>query len=125
MRRRDWYRELDPAEGEHPIDQEAQRWLSDSPEYQELRARVLEVGGMLGTLLDGAAKELWLAVEADINHRWALVAETYFNLGVEHGLAERVVDDVLGDAGADPKLRPAAAMRALAKAMAGVADRLG
>lgn len=42
MRRRDWYRELDPAEGEHPVDQEAQRLLSDSPVYQELRTRAGE-----------------------------------------------------------------------------------
>lgn len=64
------------------------------------------------------ALDLWLRAETAINDRWAMFAEEAYNVGVDAGLAMRVVDEVLADAGADPSIRPAAAMRALAAALA-------
>jgi hypothetical protein len=43
----------------------------------------------------------------------------------QRGLAMRVVDEVLADAGVDPRMQPAASMRALAVALARIAERLG
>lgn len=125
MSRRDWYRDFEPPSEEQPVDLEVQARLRDDPEYQELRAQVLELGGMLGHLLDGEALDLWLRVEAAINDRWAMFAEESYNVGVDAGLAMRVVDDMLAQAGADPAMQPATAMRALAAALARVAERLG
>lgn len=126
MSRRTWYRELEPESEEHPVDIEIQRRLADDDEYHRLRAEVLELGGMLSQLLDGEMLQLWLRVEAAINDRWAVFSEEAYNAGVDAGLAKRVVDDVLADAGAvDPRLQPAAAMRALAAALAKIAELLG
>lgn len=125
MKRRDWYREFEEPSEEHPIDLEIQARLDEDMEYQELRAQVLELGGMLSHLLEGETLQLWLRVEATINDRWAVCAEEAYNVGVNAGLAKRVVDDVLADADADPRIRPTAAMRALAKALARIAERLG
>jgi len=41
------------------------------------------------------------------------------------GLAMRVVDEVLADARVDARMQPTAAMRALAAALARIAERLG
>lgn len=124
MSRRDWYRDLQPASDEHPVDVEIQTRLKGDPDYQELHAQVLELGGMLGQLLDGEMLLLWLRIEAAINDRWAAFAEEAYNVGVDAGLATCVVDDVLADAGVDARLKPAAAIRALAVALARVSERL-
>ena len=124
MSRRDWYREFEPPPEEHPVDLEIQARLKNDDDYQELRAQVLELGGMLSHLLDGQTLQLWLRVEAAINDRWAAFAEEAYNVGVEAGLAKRVVDDVLADAGADARLAPTAAMRALSAALARISGRL-
>jgi hypothetical protein len=99
--------------------------LAENPEYQELRAQVRELRGMLGHLLDGEAFDLWLRVETAINDRWAMLADESCNAGVDAGLAMRVVDDVLAQARVDAHMQPAAAMRALATALARIAERLG
>lgn len=125
MSRRDWYRGFEAPPEEHPVDLEVQERLRDDPEYQELRAQVLELGGMLGHLLDGEALDLWLRVEAAMNDRWSIAAEAYYNVGVDAGLAMRIVNEVIGHAHVDPQMQPAAAMRALASALARIAERLG
>lgn len=125
MNRHNWYRDLDPACDEHPVDLEANQRLKEDADYQELRAQVLELGGMLGHLLDGEALQLWLRVEAAINDRWSQLAEEYYNLGVEAGQAARAVNDVLADAGVDAHVALAAAVRALALALARMAERIG
>jgi len=123
MSRRNWYRELEPPSEEHPVDLEIQDRLRDDPEHQELRAQVLELGGMLSHLLEGEMLQLWLRVESAINDRWGFATEEYYNAGVDAGLAMRVVDDVLGDERIeDPRIAPAAAMRALAAALARIAE---
>lgn len=124
MSRRDWYGEFEPPPEEHPVDLQIQVRLEDDADYQELRVQVLELGGMLSHLLDGETLQLWLRVEAAINDRWAAFAEAAYNVGVDAGLANRVVDDVLADAGADARLAPAAAVRALSAALARIAERL-
>ena len=125
MTLRNWYEKLAPLSDAHPVDQEAERRLRGMSEYRELRARVFELGGMLTHRLVGDTKKAWLQLEAAINDRWARFAEMCFNLGVEHGQAQRVVDDILGDAGvAEARISPLVAIRALAAAMARIADRL-
>jgi hypothetical protein len=124
MSRRDWYRDHEGPAEEHAVDIEVQTRLKDDPEYQELRAQVLELGGMLGHLLDGEALDLWLRVETAINDRWAMFAEDAYNVGVDAGLAMRVVDEVLAQARVDAPMQPAAAVRALAAALARIAERL-
>ena len=99
--------------------------LAENPEYQELRAQVRELGGMLGHLLDGEALDLWLRVETALNDRWAMFADESYNVGVDAGLAMRLVDDVLADAVVDAHMQPAAAMRTLVAALARIAERLG
>jgi len=125
MSGRDWYREHEGPEEEHAVDVEVQARLDDDPEYQELRPQVLELGGMLSHLLDGESLDLWLCVEAAINDRWAMFAEEAYNVGFDAGLAMRVVDEVLAQARVDARMQPAAAMRALAAALARIAERLG
>ena len=126
MSRRDWYREHEGPAEEHAVDVEVQARLRDNSEYQQLRAQVLELGGMLSHLLDGESLDLWLRVETALNDRWAMFADEAYNVGVDAGLAKRVVDDVLGDARiSEPRLAPPAAMRALAAALARIAERLG
>lgn len=124
MSSRDWYRDFEPPPEEHPVDLEVQARLRDDPEYDGLRAQVLELGGMLTHLLEGEALDLWLRVEAAMNDRWSMAAGAYYNAGVNAGLAKRVVDDVLADAGVDARLHPAPAMRALAAALARIAQQL-
>lgn len=125
MSHREWYRDFEPPPEEHPVDHEVQQRLRDDPEYQYLRAQVLEIGGMLRDHLDGRALDLWLQVETAINDRWSIAAEAYYNAGVDAGLAMRVVDEVLAQAHVDAPMQPAAAMRALAAALARIAERLG
>jgi len=125
MSRRDWYRDFEPPPEEHPVDLEIQARLEDNDDYHQLRAQVLELGGMLSHLLEGETLQLWLRVEAAINDRWAAFAEEAYNVGVDAGLAKRVVDDVLAQARVSPRMQPAAAMRALAAALARLAERLG
>jgi len=125
MSRRDWYSEHEGPAEEHAVDVEAAARLEHHPEYQELCAQVRELGGMLSHLLDGEALELWLRVETALNDRWAMFADESYNVGVDAGLAMRVVDEVLGEARVDPQMQPAAAMRALAAALARIAERLG
>lgn len=125
MSRRDWYRDFEPPPEEHPVDLDIQARLDDDAEYQELRAQVLELGGMLSHLLDGETLQLWLRVESAINDRWSVFAEEAYNVGVDAGLAMRVVDEVLEQAGVDAPRQPAAAMRALAAALAKIAARPG
>ena len=126
MTRRDWYREHEGEAEEHAVDIQVQARLEQDPEYQELRAQVLELGGMLRHHIDGEALDIWLQVETAINDRWAMFADEAYNVGVDAGLAKRVVDDVLGDARiSEPRMEPPAAMRALAAALARVAERLG
>jgi len=125
MRRRDWYREHEGPAEEHAVDVEVAARLDDDAEYQELRTQVLELGGMLRHHLEGEALDLWLRVETALNDRWAMFADEAYNVGVDAGLAMRVVDEVLDRARADPSMQPAAAMRALAAALARIADQLG
>lgn len=80
---------------------------------------------MLSHLLEGETLQLWLRVEAAINDRWATFAEEAYNVGVEAGLAMRVVDEILAQARVDARMQPAAAMRALAAALARIAEQLG
>ena len=85
MSRRDWYREQDDQAEEHPVDVEVVARLEDDVEYQELRAQVLELGGMLRHHLHGEALDLWLRVEAAINDRWAIFSEEAYNGGRRRG----------------------------------------
>jgi len=124
MSRHDWYRDFESPSEEHPVDLEIQNRLKECTEYRELRSQVLELGGMLGHLLDGESLNLWLRVEAAINDRWAYYSEESYNAGVDAGLAKRVVNDVLADAGIDSKLSPVAAVRALSAALARIARRM-
>jgi hypothetical protein len=125
MSRRDWYREHEGPAEEHAVDVAVQARLENDPEYQELRAQVLELGGMLSHLLDGEALDLWLRVETALNDRWAMFADEAYNVGVDAGLAMRVVDEVLAQARVDARMQPAASMRALAAALARIAEQLG
>jgi len=125
MKRRDWYAEHEGPAEEHAVDVDVAARLKDDAEYHELRAQVLELGGMLSHLLDGEALDLWLRVETALNDRWAMFADEAYNVGVDAGLAMRVVDEVLDRARVDARMQPAAAMRALAGALARIAERLG
>jgi len=126
MTRHSWYREADPGieQEEHPVNKDVNRRLRERPDHQELLARILDLVRMLGHLIEGEAMQVWLSLESDMNDRCAIVAEEYYNLGVEAGQATRVVDDVLTDASVDARTSPAAAVRALVAALVRIAKQI-
>lgn len=125
MSRRDWYHEIELPSEEHPVDLEVQDRLKYRAEYQDLRAQTLEIGGILRHHLEGEALDLWLRVEAAINDRSALFAEEAYNVGVDAGIAMRLADDILADATTNARDNSPTVVRALAAALARIAQRLG
>lgn len=55
----------------------------------------------------------------------SIAAEAYYKGRVDSGLAMRAVDEILAQASVDPRMQPAAAMRALAATLARITERLG
>jgi hypothetical protein len=110
-----WFYELDG----NAVSEETHRCLLT--EHAELRHRIVEGGRML-TERDAELCAFWLDLEADINDWWSRLAEMHFNAGVERGLS--MLDEVLANRGVNPKLAPAAAVRALASALLRIAEQL-
>lgn len=98
--------------------------MEEHTEYQHLRAQVLDLGGMLGHLLKGDALDAWLRIEAAFNDQRAITAETYYNAGVDAGLAMRVVAEAFEAVSSEPAVNPAAGVRALAAAIMRLAERM-
>jgi len=120
-----WYRRRNPVDEEHPVDREIDQRMLNRPEFQQVNARMLELGATFQRLLEGQSKKLWLELESAIHDRWGLLAEEYYNIGFRDGLAKRAADEILGVAeGGELQLTPAEAIGAIATALAIVAKRL-
>ena len=123
MTRRNWYEELAPEEGEHPVAEEAMQHVRDSDAGRALGERIQVLRQHF---------EATLAPEQAARHRELLDAMTarhlllnaaHYNLGVEVGHAQRLVDDTLGS-GATGEAEPTAAIQALATEIVRLTERL-
>ena len=123
--RRDWYTEADDDRDEvHPVDKAVSLNLKADRDFQATSKRARRLQKDVVALLHGKDLKRFLRLEETLNKREYDRCTAYYNMGVDDGLAKRVVDDVLDDAKLNADLAPLDALKALVQAAAKVATRL-
>lgn len=120
MTRRSWFDKIDDR-GEHPVTAEAHRRLARSDECIDAHGRMLALADRLAAVLDDDQREVWLDLDAAINHRADLVAIEYFNVCVDKALGVLPRSGAGLDGTTHP---PALALRSVAAELLRVAERI-
>lgn len=123
MTRRNWYEDIAPAEGEHPVSAEAVRGVRRTAEGRALGERLRMARTRFEASLTPAQAPLYRALTDALTERYLLLNAAHYNLGVEAGCAKRVLDGALAGAAVD-EADPTAAIVALATELARLAERL-
>jgi hypothetical protein len=118
--RRDGYEELAPAEGEHPVTAQAVANVERAG-GKALRARIRTLQKRLEACLDARQMKLYRALMDALTERYLLVSAVHYNLGVEAGHAQRIVDDTRARAATEQGGDPNAVILALASEIVRIA----
>jgi hypothetical protein len=123
MTPRNWYEDIAPEEGEHPVSAEAVRIVGHTAEGRALAQRLHTARKRFGASLTAAQAPLYRDFIDALTSRYLLLHAAHYNLGVEVGYAQRVMDGALAGAAVEDA-DPTAAIQALATELVRLAERL-
>jgi hypothetical protein len=94
--RRNWYRELGSRFGDHPVTALAEQRVKRGSGAVRWRS-MLGLNRRLAEQLPAELREDWLTLEELLHAHWLAMAAVHYNLGVEDGLRQGVLEAAIPD----------------------------